>query len=147
MDTTAKTPVHLWIVGIVSLLWNAGGAYDYLMSMTRNEDYLAMAGIPVDEMLDWIDAFPVWAAAGWALGVWGAVAGSALLLMRNRHAVTAFAISLVGIALSSIAQYLVVDTPAALQGAGHDFFALLIIVVGIALFFYARAMRAKGVLR
>ena len=41
MATTAqvRTPVHLWIVGIVALLWNAIGCYDYLMTRMRNTDY------------------------------------------------------------------------------------------------------------
>jgi hypothetical protein len=37
----------------------------------------------------------------WALGVWGALAGSMLLLLRSRRAVTAFAASLVGLAVST----------------------------------------------
>ena len=36
-----RAPWHLWVVGIISLLWNAMGAFDYLMSQTRNEQYMA----------------------------------------------------------------------------------------------------------
>ena len=36
-----KAPWHLWVVGIVALLWSAGGAFDYVMTQTRNEEYLA----------------------------------------------------------------------------------------------------------
>ena len=45
MATTAqaRTPVHLWIVGILSLLWNCFGAYDYLMTRTHNMEYLKTA--------------------------------------------------------------------------------------------------------
>jgi hypothetical protein len=35
-----RTPVHLWIVGILSLLWNAMGCFDYVMTRMRNTDYL-----------------------------------------------------------------------------------------------------------
>lgn len=143
----SKTPAHLWIVGILSLLWNAGGAYDYTMSSLRNEDYLAMAGIPMEDMLGWIDSFPMWAHAAWALGVWGAIAGSVLLLMRRRHAVTAFAASIVGVALSTYAQFVVVEMPESLKGASSTAFSTAIVVIAIALFLYARSMTAKGVLR
>jgi hypothetical protein len=34
----AKAPVHLWIVGFLSLLWNGFGCYDYLMTRMRNLD-------------------------------------------------------------------------------------------------------------
>ena len=27
-----KTPWHLWVVGVVSLLWNGFGGYDFIMS-------------------------------------------------------------------------------------------------------------------
>ena len=29
-QSTTKTPVHLWIVGFLAVLWNSGGAYDYV---------------------------------------------------------------------------------------------------------------------
>ena len=34
----ARTPAHLWIVGILSLLWNGFGAYDYLMTRMRKTE-------------------------------------------------------------------------------------------------------------
>ena len=37
---STRTPAHLWIVGILSLLWNGFGCYDYLMTRMRNTDYL-----------------------------------------------------------------------------------------------------------
>ena len=37
---SARTPAHLWIVGVLATLWNAFGCYDYLMTRMRNTDYL-----------------------------------------------------------------------------------------------------------
>ncbi|MBN8803989.1 MAG: hypothetical protein J0H81_02595, partial [Sphingopyxis terrae] len=85
MNVAVKTPWHLWVVGAVSLVWNAFGAMDYVMTKIQNPDYLA-AFTP--EQQAWFTGFPVWANAGWALGVWGSVIGSLLLLVRSRHAVT-----------------------------------------------------------
>jgi len=31
-----KTPIHLWVVGILAILWNSIGAVDYLMTQTQN---------------------------------------------------------------------------------------------------------------
>ena len=40
-DTTAtKTPIHLWIVGVIALLWNAFGCYDYFMTRTQGAAYV-----------------------------------------------------------------------------------------------------------
>src|SRR3546814_7159427 len=40
MNTTVKTPWHLWVVGVLSLLWNAVGAFDYTMTKLNDADYL-----------------------------------------------------------------------------------------------------------
>ena len=87
IERDAKTPFHLWIVGVLGLVWNSYGCYDYLMTNTRNAEYLAQ--FP-PEMMQVIDAFPLWVMAAWAFGVWGAIAGSVLLLMRSRFAVHVF---------------------------------------------------------
>ena len=97
----ARTPVHLWIVGVLALLWNAVGCYDYLMTRMRNTDYLKsmMPDVDPQAMLAYVDGFPIWASIGWGLGVWLGLAGSVLLLMRNRHAVLALGLSLLGAVL------------------------------------------------
>jgi hypothetical protein len=145
----AKTPVHLWIVGFVSLLWNAFGGYDYIMTRTRNTDYLssAMPGVDPKVMLDYIDSFPMIAQIGWGLGVWGAVLGSILLLMRSRHAVLAFALSFLGIILSIGYQLAVAPPPAELNQGAMAYMPWFIILVGLALLYYSHVQKKKGVLR
>ena len=32
---TAKAPLHLWIVGVLAVLWNAIGAFDYSATQLR----------------------------------------------------------------------------------------------------------------
>lgn len=143
-----STPTHLWVVGGLALIWNAFGGYDYLMTRMRDTDYLAgmMPGVPAQTILDWIDSFPLWAQVGWGLGVWMGVLGSVLLMMKSRHAVLAFLLSLVGMALSFGYQFMGPPPPAGLNEGAMGMVPLLIIAVGIALFLYARSMRAKGVL-
>ena len=41
MNEAVKTPWHLWAVGIISLLWNAFGAFDYVMTKLKNPAYMA----------------------------------------------------------------------------------------------------------
>ena len=149
MATHARTPLHLWIVGALALLWNGFGAYDYVMTRMRNTDYLAgmMPTVDPNAMLAWVDAFPAWASAGWALGVWGGLAGSILLLMRNRWAVLAFAVSLIGALLGLGYQILAAPPLAGAEGAMNTIMPYVIIIVALAVFLYARAMKAKGVLR
>ena len=145
----ARTPVHLWIVGVLALLWNGFGCYDYLMTKMRNTDYLAsmMPGVDPQATLAWVDAFPIWAQFGWGLGVWLGLAGGLLLLLRNRWALWAFGLSFVG-AILGLGYQLVAAPP--LRGAEGPMFEIIpivIILIAGALLIYARRQVAKGVLR
>ena len=100
---TGGRPRHVLLVGVASLLWNAIGAMDYTMTKLGNQAWLK--GAP-PEMLKAIAAYPAWATAAWALGVWGSLLGSVLLIARSRHALTAFVASLVGLAVNTWAQQL-----------------------------------------
>ena len=75
-----KTPIHLWIVGVLSLVWNAGGAMDYLMTKLEVASYLE--ALP-EAALRMVQEAPLWFQVSWAVGVWLSVAGSLLLLKTN----------------------------------------------------------------
>ena len=96
----SRTPTHLWIVGVLALLWSGFGAYDYLMTRTKGAAYVdSMMPGTGEAMMAYIDSFPLWASFGWGLGVWMGLLGSVLLLMRHRWAVPALALSLLGAVL------------------------------------------------
>ena len=141
--TGEKTPWHVWVVGIVSLLWNAGGVASYLATETGN---LAALGMP-DETHAYFYGFPAWAVATWALGVWGSFVGSVLLLLRSRFAVWSFAISVIGLVGTTYYERLVTDIPDALNSLGQQLFAVAIWVITLFLLRYSRRMTARGVLR
>ena len=143
-----RTPAHLWIVGGLATLWNAFGGYDYWMTRTENLEYLSQMGGDPHEMLAWIDSFPIWAQFGWGLGVWMGVLGSLLLLFRSRWAMHAFGLSLIGMALSFGYQFSGASPmPAGVDPGMMTYMPLIIIVIGIALFAYARAMVKQGIIR
>ena len=139
-----KPPWHLWAIGIVSLLWNAGGAFDYYMTMTRNDAYM---GEFTPQQLDYFYSFPTWVVAFWALGVWLAVAGSILLLARSGMALWAFLLSLVGMVGTTIYTFALADTSMAeVVGPAAMAFSAVIFVVGVFLIWYARRQKINGVL-
>ena len=144
MNEAVRAPAHLWIVGGVSMLWNAFGAFNYFVTQTRNEAFLAQLS---DEQRAFLENAPAWVDASWAFGVWGALAGSLLLLARSRHAVTAFIVSLAGLAVNSLYQ-LTLDTPSPhLDTGGQVALHLVIWAVAIGLLVYSFRMRSRGVLR
>ncbi len=138
-----KTPLHLWIVGGVSLIWNAIGAVDYVMTKTQNAAYLS--GF-TEEQLAYFNSYPFMANIGWALGVWGAVAGSVLLLARSRYARQGFALSLVGAVLTMVYSYVLSDG-LGMMGVGGLIFSLVILASVFALLVYSNTMARSGVLR
>jgi hypothetical protein len=144
---SARTPAHLWIVGILSLLWNCFGAYDYTMSHTRNMDYLASMGGDPNQMLAYMDSMQMYAKIGWGLGVWAALLGSVLLLMRSRYALYAFALSLIGMALSFGGQYLGPPPPAEMTAGAMKYVPMVIVLLGLAQAWYAWRETKNGVLR
>ncbi|SEV96015.1 hypothetical protein SAMN04488515_0412 [Cognatiyoonia koreensis] len=140
-----KTPVHLWIVGALSLLWNAGGGIDYFMTKTGNTDYLAQL---TPEQVTFLETAPLWFDTAWAVGVWFSILGSLLLLLKSRFAGPTFLVSLIGLIVASIYTYLISDAGNALAMSGTVavIFTIAIPVILILLWIYARWMTAKGVL-
>ncbi len=139
-----RTPKLLWIVGVLSLLWNAMGCFDYLMTQTRAEWYMQNF---TAEQLEYFYGFPAWVEAAWALAVWGSLAGSALLLLRLRISVWFFLVSLVAMVITTVHNFFLSSGLEVMGGPGQLIFSGLIFVVGVALFLYSRRLAGQGVLR
>ena len=141
--TPRRRPVHLWVVGVLALLWNTFGAFDYLATQLRLPFY-------VDQMpqalRDHMDAAPAWTVAAWAIGVWGAFLGSVGLLLARRWAVWMFGASLVGLAANTVYNFGLSGTSDSLGNAAVPM-TVFIWLVAIALFAYALRQRQRGLLR
>ena len=138
-----KAPWHLWVVGIVGLLWSAMGAMDYVMTETKNVEYMA-AFTP--EQLDFFYGLPIWIIASWAIAVWGGVVGAIFLLFRKSLAVTLFLVSFIAMVITAIHNY---GLSNGLEVIGDTFslvFSAIIFIVALLLYLYARAMKQRGVL-
>ena len=142
-DSTAKTPVHLWIVGIVTLLWNAMGAYDYLATQLKLESYMSQF---TAEQLDYFYGFPAWMVAAWAIAIWASLFGSLSLLLRKAWAVWLFAAAIAGMAVSTVYNF-VLSNGLEIIGTTGAVFTAVIWVIALLVFFYARAMAGRRVLR
>lgn len=142
---SGPTPKHLWIVGILSLLWNAFGAYDYTMSHVGGLGYFESMGLDAAAFA-WFSALPAWSVAAWAIGVWMSVVGSILLLLRSRFAELAFLASFVG-AVVSFAYQFTSERPASLESGMATIMPVVILIAIAAQWYYARRQAAAGVLR
>ncbi len=142
-ETNARTPRHLWIVGILSTLWNAMGAFDYSATQLRIASYMSQF---TPEQLEYFYGFPAWVVAAWAIAVWSALLGSLSLLLRKTWAVWLFGVSIVGMVITTLHNFVLTDG-LSLMGPGAVAFTAVIWVIALALFVYARAMARRGVLR
>ena len=138
-----QTPWHLWVIGGIALLWNAMGAFDYVMTQTGNEAY--MSGF-TPEQLAFFYGFPPWVVAAWAIAVWGGVLGALLLLLRRRLAVSVFLISLVAMVITTFHNYFLSNGMEVSGDAFSLIFTAAIFLIALALFLYARAMHKRNVL-
>lgn len=136
----AATPVHLWVVGVVTLLFNSMGIISYT---TTKLGMLAEMGLTPSQIA-FMDSYPAWVSGFWALGVWGAFAGSVLLLARSRFAVPAMWAALVGLAVTTFYHYVLITVPADMQAPALD---VTIWITTLFLLIYAGRMAKAGVLR
>lgn len=141
--SVVAAPRHLWLVGVLALLWNSVGALDYVMTETRNEAYMSQF---TPEQLAYFYAFPSWVVATWALAVWGGVVGAILLLVRKRWAVPVFAVSLVAMVITTIYNFGLTNG-AEIMGTGAAIFSAVIFAIAVGLWLYARYVARIGVLR
>ena len=139
-----RTPLHLWVVGILALLWNAMGAFDYVMTETRNAAYMDQF---TPEQLDFFYGFPAWVIAFWAIAVWGGVLGALLLLARRCLAYPVLLVSFVAMIVTTVRNYVFAGGLAVTGDATSVIFSIAIFLIALALVFYARAMCRRGVLR
>ena len=145
MEGSAKTPVHLWIVGALATVWNAFGAFDYLMTQTRNDALSRQFHRSAARLFRELP------------GLDGGDLGVRRLGRARRRAAAAGAQPLGGDRLRGVAgrprdQHRLSICPERAAG-GHDdtgeMMAMNVVIwaIAIGLLFYAMRMRGSGVLR
>ena len=137
-----KTPIHLWIVGILALLWNAIGAFDYTATQMKLGFYMSQF---TQQQLDYFYNFPAWADACWAIAVWGSLVASLLLLLRKALAAWLFGLAILAMACTTIYNF-ILSNGAEVMGEGAVTFSVIIWAIALLLYFYSVAMARRRVL-
>src|SRR4026208_1526939 len=97
--TTQGRPWHLWLVGIIGLLWSSMGVVSFLLTQMNVE--AVMSRFPPQQR-EYFASFPWWADAFWAISVFGALIGCLLLLLKKRLAFPVFLASVMGAIVSNL---------------------------------------------
>lgn len=146
MATSAegRTPALLWVIAILALLWNLFGCYDFMMTEMGNQSYLSH--FPAD-VVAYTLSLPRWTVAAWALGVWGGLAGSWLLMARNRLAIWPFAMSSFGAIVGLGYQMFLTQRPVDMKTGVMAAMPWMIILITLVLLWYAYDSIKRGILR
>lgn len=132
-------PWYFWVVVAVAILWNAFGTVLWAGTTFRPDVFLADLPAP---HRDYVSSLPSWSTLTWGLGVLGGTVGSVLLLLRNRRAVSAFAVSLFG-AIANTMIYVLHPAP-----EGFFNLPLTVFIIGFAAFllWFALSLQRRGVI-
>jgi hypothetical protein len=139
-----KTPVHLWLTGVLGFLWSSIGVLDFVMTQTKNESYMSAFS---PEQLSFFYGLPAWTVATWAIAVWGGVIGAVFLLLRKGVAVWIFLVSLISMLITSFQNYVLSNGMEVMGDTFSLIFTAVIFLIALGLFLYSRAMLKKGVLK
>jgi hypothetical protein len=131
---------HLWLVGILTLLWNGSGAATILMAQTGR----ALDMDPYE--IAYYAAQPRWFVLTTDLATFLPLAAGVALLMRSRSAVWLFALSLVLIVANN-AYDVAAGTSLAIKDQDWRVLIVAITAIALAQFGYAWTVEKRGALK
>jgi hypothetical protein len=134
-----KTPWHVWVVGILSLLWNGSGAYTIMLAQAGR-----LPNISADEAA-YYAAQPLWFVISTDIALVAAIAAAIALLLRRQIAVWLFAISLIAIFVNNTYE-LATGTSRMLVDRGALVVTCIIAILAVLQLVYAMAMKKRAVL-
>ncbi|MGC1632023.1 MAG: hypothetical protein WA749_07915 [Gelidibacter sp.] len=90
-SSSNNPPFYFWAASVIALIWNAFGAYSYVMLALSNSEQLNE--IPnTNQNIDAV--LPAWYISAFAIAVFAGLLGSIFLLIRKRWAYFVFSIAL-----------------------------------------------------
>lgn len=133
MATTYRNdvPAWFWLAAGLGLLWNLIGVAFYLGSVGMLSAMAPPPGTP---------DMPIWATAGYAIGVWGSVLGMVGLLMRKSWARPVLWIALVALIVDFYWVFF-------MSGSGITPLGLCVLTIALLLALLAGTAAKRGWLR
>jgi len=142
-ELNGATPMTHWLIAGAALIWNLFGFMVYLMTVRATPEQMAQQYNAAE--IAFMDAVPAWATSANAIAVTLGVLACVLLLLRKSLALPLFVASLVALLVQDLYSFVLEDVtsvfgmvPAYIQGT--------VLVIAIALVFYTRGAKSRGLL-
>ena len=138
-----KAPWWFWLIGGLYLVWNLVGCSSYLaehlLSDTAYTENFGAERTAIRHLI------PAWATAGYAIGVWGGLAGIILLLLRKKICLPFLYASFIGAVIGFLPS-IFDGRVSAVMGLFDYGLMGFIWIECIFIIWFARKMRAGGIL-
>ena len=138
-NTEIRPHWSFWVIAIVTLIWNAMGATNYIMQL--NPDVVAT--FP-DSHRAIIEGRPTWATTAFAVAVFGGTIGCLLLLLKKSAAYYLFIASFLGVVVTIVHTFSVNGSTASSGPIDIILTILLPLIVAAFLIWYAKMVTEKG---
>ncbi len=137
-----RTPWHIWLVGIIALIWYGIAAADYVMTQYQYEPYLALLS---EAQMSYVNGIPTWVEGTWAAAIWLSVAGAFFLLIKSRFSPLMFGLAPFFFVVATVYLFGFAGTkPMDVFGQNAIFAAVAVLVVAMVMWVYTRVMRQHG---
>ena len=135
-----RSPTHLWVVAILTLLWNGSGAYTIVMAQAGR-----LSDVDANEAA-YYAAQPSWFVIATDIALLLPLAAAVALLLRSRNAAWLFALSLIVFVVNNVYD-IAAGTSLAVVDRGWLVTTVLIAVISVLQFVYAWVMKQRVVLQ
>jgi hypothetical protein len=135
-----KRPWHLWVVAILTFLWNGLGAYTIMMAQAGR-----LSDVDAEETA-YYAAQPIWFVIATDMALVLPLAAAVALLFGSQKAVWLFALSVIAIVVNNTYD-VAARTSLALADRGWFILTTIIVTIAVLQLAYAWAMRKRGVLQ
>lgn len=142
-NTDPGTPMTHWLISGAALIWNLFGLMVYVMTVSATPEELAAQYNAAE--IAFMEAVPAWATSANAIAVTLGVIASLLLLLRKSLALSLFVASLAALLVQDLHAFVLEDV-VAVFGMVPVYIQVTVLVIAIALIFYSRSAKRRGVL-
>ncbi len=146
MNITASTmplPKWFWICAGLGLAWNIFGVVQFLGTALASQESLMMGGM-TEAQAKLYFGLPIWMNIAFAIGVFGGLLGSAMLLLRRKLAVLVLAASLAAYIVLYIGD--ITEGVFAIMGSEQVIILTSVVLIAVGLLWLARRFERQSAL-